>query len=132
MAMHMQIDARIRPLIVDLGGCCGVAALEIGAPGYDLPGYEGRAYDLAAERANVLIVTGRITPVFAPTLRSLYERLAAPRWVVSVGVCAISGAVYDTLCASQIVPVDVEVPGCPPHPDALWHALAQLPGRRPS
>jgi NADH-quinone oxidoreductase subunit B len=115
--------------IVDLG-CCGTSALQIGAPAYGLPGYGGSAYDLTPKETNVLIVAGRISATFAPSLRALYRRLAPPQWVVAYGTCAISGAVFDTLPTEQVIPVHVTVPGCPPHPDALCDALAGLPHRR--
>ena len=124
-----RIDAAIRPLILDLG-CCGVSALQIGAPGYGLPGFDGNAYDLAPEQANVLIVAGRVSPPLEPFLRALYERLAAPRWVIAYGTCAISGAVFDTLGVDRILPVDVTLPGCPPRTDVLRDALACLRRRR--
>jgi NADH-quinone oxidoreductase subunit B len=119
----------IRPLILDLG-CCGASALQIGAPGYGLPGFDGRAYDLRPEQANVLIVAGRVSPALEPFLRALHGRLAAPRWLIAYGTCAISGAVFDTLSLEQILPVDVALPGCPPHTDALRDVLARLPRRR--
>jgi NADH-quinone oxidoreductase subunit B len=121
----------IRPLIVDLG-CCGTSALGIGAPGYDLPGFDGGAYDLDPEQANVLIVAGRVSAAFAPRLRALYGQMAVPRWVIAFGTCAVSGAVFDTLRTSEVIPVDVFVGGCPPLPDALHEALARISRRRQS
>ena len=126
----VPIPSWIRPTIVDLG-CCGTSALQIGAPAYNLPGYDGSAYDLAPEQSNVLIVAGRISPAFAPSLRALYDRMAPPQWVIACGTCAISGAVFDTLPTEQVIPVDMWAPGCPPHPDALCDALARLSRRRP-
>ena len=125
------IDTAIRPLILGLG-CCGVSALQIGAPGYGLPGFDGSAYDLDPEQTNVLIVAGRVSFMFDPFLRTLYEQLAVPKWVIAYGTCAISGAVFDTLSVDQIIPVDVAIPGCPPHTGALRDALARLPRRRTS
>ena len=123
------IDRAIRPLILDLG-CCGASAIQIGAPGYGLPGYDGSAYDLEPEQANVLIVAGRISSRLAPALQGLIERMAKPRWVIAYGACAISGAVYDTVQVAQLVRVDLFIGGCPPPAEALLGTLARLPRRR--
>jgi NADH-quinone oxidoreductase subunit B len=140
----------VRPLILDLG-CCGVSAASlgwprIGAPGSMVPSLDGlvlgSGYDLDPEQATVLIVAGRLTHALAPLVRTIYEQLAASSgrkptgmrsarctksaWVIAYGTCAISGAVFDTPRIGQICPVDIAVPGCPPHPDALWQALLNV------
>ena len=120
-----RIPSWVRPLIVDLG-CCGVFAQQVGAPGYGLPGFAGESYDLSPDQANVLIVTGRITIAFAPTLREIYSRLQAPRRVIAFGSCAVSGTVFATIPTSDVIPVDVTIPGCPPHPEALATALSEM------
>lgn len=84
------------------------------------------------EDANVLLVSGTLTDVAAPAALALYEQLAPPRYVVSFGACANSGGPYwdsysVTKGVDQLLPVDVYVPGCPPRPEALLHALATLP-----
>jgi NADH-quinone oxidoreductase subunit B len=119
----------IRPYILDLG-CCGAAALRLGAPGYGLPGSDGSAFDVALEQANVLVVAGRVPPALAPVLREWHARLAAPRWTIAFGACALSGDVFDTVPAGDVIPVDVALPGCPPPTEALCEALAALPRRR--
>jgi NADH-quinone oxidoreductase subunit B len=119
----------VRPLILDLG-CCGVSALQIGAPRYALPGFDGGAYDVSAKQAGILVVAGRISPPLAPHIRSLYERLGDPKWIIAFGTCAISGAIWHTIPLGQIIPIDILIPGCPPHTDALMGALAQLASQR--
>ncbi len=128
-AGRSQIAPRLRPLVLDLG-CCGMSALQLAAPTYALPGDDGRWYDLAPSQANVLIVAGRITPACSALVEALYSQMAAPRWVIACGACAASGTLLDTVPASDLLPVDLEVPGCPPHPDNLYHALARLSVRR--
>jgi NADH-quinone oxidoreductase subunit B len=140
----------IRPLILDLG-CCGVAAASLGWPRIDASGSSipslddlvlGSGYDLGPEQATVLIVAGRLTHALAPLVRATYAQLAASSkqktkgrrsarctqsaWVIAYGTCAISGAVFDTPPLGEICPVDITVPGCPPHPDALWQALLSV------
>ena len=124
----VQSSRTARPLVLDIG-CCGTSALRIAAPGYNLPGFDGAFFDLEPDWANVLIVAGRVCHPLAPLVRSLFERLARPRWVIAYGTCAVSGAVFDTLPLSEVCPVDVCLPGCPPPADALCQALAHLPGR---
>jgi NADH-quinone oxidoreductase subunit B len=124
-----RIDPTLRPLILELG-CCGISALQIGAPGYGLPGFEGSAYDLEPEQANVLIVAGRVPLQCAPLVRAVRDRLAAPSWVVAYGTCALSGAVFDTVAIDQIIRADFYVAGCPPPTDALRDLLTRLRRRR--
>jgi NADH-quinone oxidoreductase subunit B len=125
----VQIPLWIRPIIVDLG-CCGASALQVGAPRYGLPGFDGAGYALSPEQSNVLIVAGRISVGFTTALCRLHERMRRPRWVIAYGTCAISGAVLGTLPTDRVIPVDTLVPGCPPHPDALVNVLARIPRRR--
>jgi len=140
----------IHPLILDLG-CCGVSATSLGWPQTDAPRLIiarlddlvlGSGYDLDPGQATVLIVAGRLTHALKPLVRSIYEQLAAASGrktlerrsaqntesarVIAYGTCAISGAVFETPRLGQICPVDIIVPGCPPHPDALWQALLHL------
>ncbi|MBN1933165.1 MAG: hypothetical protein JW934_00795 [Anaerolineae bacterium] len=117
----MSALARIRPLIADLG-CCGAVACQLPV--------SARCAELAPSEANTLIVAGRVTAAFAPVLREFYAQLAAPRWVIAVGTCALAGDMFDTIPAAEVIPVDVSLPGCPPSLDALCAVLASLPRRR--
>lgn len=81
-------------------------------------------------QANLLIVAGRLSTACRPFLSELYEQLASPKWVIAYGTCATSGAVFDTLAVEQVVPVDIWIAGCPPHPDTLRDALTGLGQRR--
>ncbi|MBN1643041.1 MAG: hypothetical protein JXA09_17535 [Anaerolineae bacterium] len=124
-----RIAPWVRPYILDLG-CCGAAALRLAAPRYHLPGFDGDAWDIDLPQANVLVIAGRIPPRLVPVLRSWHGQVAPPGWTIAFGICAISGAVYGTVPARDVIPVDVEIAGCPPHVDALCDALATLPRRR--
>ena len=120
---------------VDAGSCNG-CELEIASafgPVYDAERYGARLV-ASPRHADVLLVTGPVTRNMADPLRATYQATPAPRRVVAVGDCArncgvfagghgVEGAVGD------IVPVDVEVPGCPPPPEALIAALRGLTGR---
>lgn len=120
---------------VDAGSCNG-CEVEIGSafgPVYDVERY-GTRLVASPRHADVLLVTGPVTRNMAEPLRRTYDAVPAPRLVVAVGDCArncgvfvgaygVAGAVGD------IVPVDLEVPGCPPRPEAIVAALRTLTGR---
>ena len=66
----------------------------------------------------------------APVLRQVYDQMMEPKWVISMGVCASSGGMFNNYAivqgVDQIVPVDVYAPGCPPTPETLIHAIETL------
>lgn len=112
-----------RPLILDLG-CCGLSALQAKAWEKDLPSVSELG------QANLLIVAGRFPPAFGPFLRTVYEQLARPKWVLAYGTCAASGALFDTVPLDQVIPVDMWIAGCPPHPATLRDVLTVLARQR--
>lgn len=77
-----------------------------------------------------MIVSGRVARKMAPVLRRIYDQMPEPKWVISMGACATSGGVFDNYAIVQgvdkIVPVDVYIPGCPPRPEMLIHAVMML------
>lgn len=88
--------------------------------------------DLASgdESANILVVAGTVTKALAPVVESSYKGLAEPKVVVAFGVCAITGGPYwDSYSvlpgAAELIPVNINVPGCPPSPEDLGRALTQ-------
>ena len=110
-----------RPLILDLG-CCSLSAVQASVWEPKLPITSINT----PHQANLLIVAGRLLTTYCPILDKVYEQLAKPKWVIAYGTCASSGAVFDTLPVEQIIPVDLFVAGCPPHPATLGDALATL------
>src|SRR5947209_1574035 len=114
---------------VDAGSCNG-CEVEIGSafgPVYDAERYGARLV-ASPRHADALLVTGPVTRNMAEPLRRTYEAVPAPKLVVAVGDCArncgvFAGAYGVASAVSDVVPVDVEVPGCPPRPEAIVEAV---------
>jgi NADH-quinone oxidoreductase subunit B len=81
-------------------------------------------------QADLMIVAGRVSQKMAPVLRQIYDQMPEPRWVLSMGVCASSGGMFNNYAIVQgvdhIVPVDMYLPGCPPRPEMLMDAILKL------
>src|SRR5262249_26601169 len=77
-----------------------------------------------------MIVAGRVSQKMAPVLRQIYDQMADPKWVISMGVCASSGGMFNNYAIVQgvdhIVPVDIYLPGCPPRPEMLLDSIVKL------
>jgi len=120
---------------IDAGSCNG-CELEIGSafgPVYDAERY-GLRLVASPRHADALLVTGPVTRNMADPLRAAFDATPNPKRVVAVGDCAMSCGVFAgghgvEGAVGDIVPVDVEVPGCPPTPEALIAALRGLTGR---
>ena len=110
--------------------CCAVEMIHSAASRYDTDRY-GMLFRPSPRQSDVMIVAGTLTNKMAPALRKVYDQMAEPRWVLSMGSCANGGGYYHYSYAvvrgcDRIVPVDVYVPGCPPTAEALIYGLLQL------
>lgn len=110
--------------------CCAVEMMHAGAARYDLDRF-GIIFRPSPRQSDVMIVAGTLTNKMAPALRKVYDQMAEPRWVISMGSCANGGGYYHYSYSvvrgcDRIVPVDVYVPGCPPTAEALLYGILQL------
>lgn len=110
--------------------CCAVPMIHAYMPRYDLDRF-GVIPRGSPRQSDVMIVAGTLTNKMAPALRKVYDQMAEPRWVISMGSCANGGGYYHYSYSvvrgcDRIVPVDVYVPGCPPTAEALVYGVLQL------
>lgn len=110
--------------------CCGIEFMATMASTYDLARFGSERPSFSPRQADMLMVMGTISKKLGPVLRQVYEQMAEPRWVISVGACACSGGIFDTYSVLQgidkIIPVDVYVPGCPPRPEQIIDGIMKL------
>ncbi|MCU1351696.1 MAG: NADH-quinone oxidoreductase, subunit [Acidimicrobiales bacterium] len=110
--------------------CCAIEMMATGGPHYDLARYGMEVFRASPRQADLMIVAGRVSQKMAPVLRQIYDQMMEPKWVISMGVCASSGGMFNNYAivqgVDQIVPVDVYAPGCPPGPETLMHAINTL------
>ena len=110
--------------------CCGIEFMATMASHYDLGRFGSERLSFSPRQADMLMVMGTISKKMGPILRQVYEQMAEPRWVLSVGACASSGGIFDTYSVLQgidkIIPVDVYVPGCPPRPEQILEGVLKI------
>jgi len=142
-AVGRQVKARAEKIFgrslhireVDAGSCNG-CELEIGnlnSPIYDAERF-GLHFVASPRHADLLLVTGPVTRNMELALRKTYDAMPEPRLVVAVGACGCSGGIFGVNYATrggvdQVIPVDLYIPGCPPHPVAILDGLLRLLGR---
>ncbi|HLS04153.1 MAG TPA: NADH-quinone oxidoreductase subunit B family protein [Actinomycetales bacterium] len=110
--------------------CCAIEMMTSGAPRFDLARFGMEVFRASPRQADLMIVAGRVSQKMAPVLRQIYDQMAEPKWVLSMGVCASSGGMFNNYAILQgvdhVVPVDIYLPGCPPRPEMLINSLLEL------
>jgi NADH-quinone oxidoreductase subunit B len=110
--------------------CCAIEMMAAGAADYDLARFGMEVFRPSPRQADLMIVAGRVSQKMAPVLRQVYDQMVEPKWVLSMGVCASTGGMFNNYAIVQgvdeVVPVDVYAPGCPPSPQTLIHSILTL------
>jgi len=110
--------------------CCAIEMMATGSPDYDIARFGMERFSATPRQADLMIVAGRVSQKMAPILRQVYDQMPEPKWVISMGVCASSGGMFNNYAIVQgvdhVVPVDIYLPGCPPRPEMLLNAIIML------
>jgi NADH-quinone oxidoreductase subunit B len=110
--------------------CCAIEMMSVGAADFDLARFGMEVFRASPRQADLMIVAGRVSQKMAPVLRQVYDQMMEPKWVLSMGVCASTGGMFNNYAivqgVDQVVPVDVYAPGCPPTPETLMHSILTL------
>ncbi len=110
--------------------CCAIEMMATGAADYDLARWGMEIFRASPRQADLMIVAGRVSQKMGPVLRKIYDQMPEPKWVISMGVCASTGGMFNNYGLIQgvdtVVPVDIYVPGCPPRPEMLMYGILRL------
>jgi len=110
--------------------CCAIEMMSAAASRYDMARFGMEVFRASPRQSDVMIVAGRVSQKMVEPLKTVYEQMLEPKWVIAMGDCASTGGIYNNYAIVQgvdkIVPVDVYVAGCPPRPEALLDGLLWL------
>jgi NADH-quinone oxidoreductase subunit B len=110
--------------------CCGMEYMSTACAHFDLDRFGAGLARFSPRQADLLLVVGTITMKLVPVLRTVYDQMAEPKWVVAFGTCTVSGGIYDNYAVVQgidtIIPVDIYIPGCPPRPETVLDGFLKL------
>lgn len=110
--------------------CCGIEMMATLSADYDLARFGAEVVRFSPRQADMMIIAGTITEKMGPVLKTIYEQMGDPKWVIAMGACSASGGIFDTYSVMQgvdeIIPVDIYIPGCPPSPEGVIHGVMRL------
>lgn len=110
--------------------CCAIEMMATGGARFDISRIGMEVFRASPRHSDLMIVSGRLSQKMAPVVRQVYDQMSDPKWVISMGACASSGGMFNNYAIVQgcdhVVPVDIYLPGCPPRPEMLLHAIFEL------
>jgi NADH-quinone oxidoreductase subunit B len=110
--------------------CCGMEYMSTACAHWDFDRFGCGLTTFSPRQADLIMVVGTISQKEAPVLKTIYDQMCEPKWVLAIGACTLSGGIYDNYAVLQgidnIIPVDVYVPGCPPRPETFLDAIVKL------